>query len=54
MRVTVPEVDLVGHLEPMSLMRSVHQPMIFAAGVGTSTGGGFGGSDDLHGLDGVE
>ena len=26
----------------------------FAAGVGTSARGGFGGSDDLHGLDGAE
>ncbi|XBH70251.1 hypothetical protein VPH35_097949 [Triticum aestivum] len=26
----------------------------FGAGVGTSTGGGFGGSDELHGLDGME
>ena len=26
----------------------------FGAGVGTSAGGGFGGSDELHGLDGAE
>ena len=26
----------------------------FGAGVGTSAGGGLGGSDDLHGLDGAE
>ena len=26
----------------------------FDAGVGTSAGGGFGGSDELHGLDGAE
>ena len=26
----------------------------FSAGVGTSAGGGFGGSDELHGLDGAE
>ena len=26
----------------------------FGVGVGTSVGGGFGGSDELHGLDGAE